>query len=461
MKLPSKSPSILSENKAFSLLRASDQGFLLKEWQALSGPQKESLIRQIAHLDLFFFKSQQEEIIKEQKPLYRNFQPFIDYSLEGNSEDFVQGMELVKEGRTALLVLAGGQGSRLKCKGPKGNTKVTYVKQKSIFQLLAEKIKAASFQAQRLLEVAIMTSPLNYVETQTFFAEHAYFGLHPKQVTFFYQQMWPLLDFEGNLFLEERDKIACGPNGNGGIFRSLIEKALIEKWEKMGIEMVSVIPIDNPLAPVFDFELFGFHARQRNDVSLRISMKRTPEEKVGVLASVDNKATIVEYTELPDSQKHAKDLNMAGNGFANLGIYCFSISFIRKAAGRKLPLHIAKKAVRMMDSNGLSLLSETPNAWKFEEFIFDVLPLADRLHALLSARKNCFAPLKNLSGEDSIDTVRAALLAFDHQVFAKVTGNEPPPNVVFELAPQFYYPTAEFLGKWRGQPFPNKDYIHE
>ena len=115
----------------------------------------------------------------------------------------------------------------------------------------------------------------------------------------------------------------------------------------------------------------------------------------------------------------------------------------------------------MMDISGNSQFPHEANAWKFEEFIFDVLPLAQSVHALLFPRSECFAPLKNLYGEDSIETVREALLEFDRNVFRRMTGNEPTSETPFELAPQFYYPTPELLEKWKGKPFPNKEYIHE
>jgi UDP-N-acetylglucosamine/UDP-N-acetylgalactosamine diphosphorylase len=462
MKLPSRSQPVLSEEEVFLKLRSIGQGNLLDHWNRLAAKQKESLARQIANLDISLFRRQQEAILQNQKaPLY-TFQPFQAYSLAKDAEDHTLGMQLVEEGKTALLVLAGGQGSRLRCKGPKGCCEVTQIKHKSLYQLLAEKIKAASKRAKRHLEVAVMTSPLNHVETQTFFAQHAFFGLNPSHVTFFYQQMWPMLNFQGDLFLEESDRIARGPNGNGGVFRRLIEWGIWEKWEKMGIEMVNVIPIDNPLAPPFDCELFGFHFRNKNDVTVKSSMRRDTQENVGVLALIDGKAAVIEYSELSGADKEAQDQEgKLKFGIANLGIYCFSLPFIQRAGQQQLPLHLAKKAVRMMDPEEKPSLSEVPNAWKFEEFIFDVLPFADHVQALLFPRESCFAPLKNLKGDDSIETVHAALLAFDRQVFAKITGKAPPPEAVFELAPQFYYPTAELLEKWRGQSLPDKDYIHE
>lgn len=463
MKLPSKSQSILSKEEAFAKLNSIGQENLLKHWETLTAYQKENLTRQISYLDIpLFLRCRNEMLNQGEKKKIPKATPFTEYSTAGNLEDEKLGFELVKEGKVALVVLAGGQGSRLRFDGPKGCFGITHCLNKSLYQLLAEKIKAANKQLNRSIEVAIMTSPLNHVETQTFFVKHAFFGLHPAQITFFYQKMWPLLNFQGDLFLEEKDQIARGPNGNGGVFQRLVEWEIWKKWQKMGVEMVNVIPIDNPLADPFDFELFGFHARNGKAVTIKAGVKRKAEENVGVLGLIDEKPAIIEYLELSDEDKFAeKSKGELKFALANLGLYCFSMPFIYEASKLNLPLHSAKKAVKWLNEEGKTVVSSLPNAWKFEEFIFDVFPVAPGVKALLYPRQSCFAPLKNLKGEDSIDTVRAALLAYDRQVFAKVTGNEPPPDAVFELAPQFYYPTEELLKKWRGKPFPNKDYIHE
>jgi len=459
MKFPSRNQL---KDEVFSKLRSIGQENLFSHWEKLSLAQKEKIFRQVTHLDTQLFLRQQAAILKSQTSHSYSLQPYQSCSLSGNSNDYHRGLQLVQEGKTALLVLAGGQGSRLRCKGPKGCRAVTKITQKSLYQLLAEKVKAVSKQAKRELEIAIMTSPLNHVETETFFAEHAFFGLKSSQVTFFNQPMWPLLNFQGNLFLEEPDQIARGPNGNGSVFRRLVDSGIWKKWKNMGIEMVNVVPIDNPLANPFDFELFGFHAHEETDITIKASRRFDVSENVGVLALLNNKVVIIEYSELKDADKEAiTQEGILEFDIANLGLFCFSMPFIQHVSQQELPLHLAKKTVSEINSAGAIILPEEPNAWKFEEFIFDLLPFAEHVRTILFPRALCFAPLKNLKGADSIDTVHAALLAFDRQVFETITGNEPPHGAIFELSAQFYYPTVELLETWRGKPFPNKDYIHE
>lgn len=436
---------MIGEKEARDKLRAMGEEPLLSHWHNLEPYQKENLLLQIDQLDVVFFHRQQEELLHSQEH-HVAFTPFETYYTSGNREDEARGRALLASGKGACLILAGGQGSRLNCRGPKGCVPITRFKHKTLFQLLAEKIKAASLQVGHPLQVAIMTSPLNHVETELYFVQNAFFGLDPRQVTFFYQRMWPFLNLDGHLFLEAPDKIAKGPNGNGGVFRRLVEAGIWKKWGEMGIELVNVLPIDNPLALPFDHELFGLHERVQCEVVVKAALRRSPQEKVGLLVNVEGRPQILEYSELSEEQKSA-----IVDPIANLGLYSFSMPFIEKASRCILPLHRAQKTV--------PTLTERVNVWKFEEFIFDVLPLATSCEALLFPRESVFSPLKNIEGEGSIDAVRESLLASDRETYERVTGVALSPTAVFELDPPFYYPTDVLLEKWRGKPFPQKEYI--
>jgi UDP-N-acetylglucosamine/UDP-N-acetylgalactosamine diphosphorylase len=454
MKTPSSS-RILNEIEAREKLNAVGESALMRHWDTLDRAQKENLLRQITQIDVVFLHRQQEELLQPRQQVI-SFEPFTSIFPSGNPEDAKRGEEAIKEGKCACVVLAGGQGSRLRCEGPKGCCPITVVKNKTLFQLFAEKISAASKQAGRPLQVAIMTSPLNHVETEFYFVRNNFFGLDPHQVTFFYQRMWPFLDFDGHLFLEAPDQIARGPNGNGGVFHRLVEIGLWKKWQEMGVEMVHVLPIDNPLALPYDHELSGFQQRTGCDAVVKVALRSDPEEKVGALVKVDGRPRILEYFELTGSQK--KEI---ADSPANLGLYSFSMPFIERMSAVYLPLHRAKKAVKRWTEPDEGKTPEEPNAWKFEEFIFDVLPLAEKCEALLYPRETAFAPLKNLKGEDSIETVKRTLLNSDRKRYASVTGIEPPESAIFELSPSFYYPTGSLLERWRGKPLPGQDYIED
>jgi len=436
--------------EAHDLLAPLGQAVLLDHWEELTKPQKERFFNQILSLDIPLFHRQREALTNPQSHPHAST-PFQKIDRIENGEDQVRGLSLMKEGKCGVIVLAGGQGSRLRCKGPKGSVEVSLVKKKSLFQLIAEKVLAASECVGYPLPLAIMTSPATAVEIETLFIQHAFFGLKPTQVSFFIQEIAPLLDEEGDLFLETPNKIAYGPNGNGGVFRRFYAAGLLEKWRLRGVEMVQVIPVDNPLALPFDPKLLGYHARMSNEVTIKTALKRDSNEKVGVLGEVDGRPQIIEYSEIGE---HADAYT-----HANLGLFAFSMDFIKKVSVEPLPLHPAKKAVHFLSREGKTELSETPNAWKFEEFIFDVLPLAMRCSALEYERGACFAPLKNLHGEDSLSEVRDAILGLEREIYQSISGRAPPLGAQFELGAKFYYPTETFRKKWEGKALPETEYI--
>lgn len=415
-----------------------EQTHLLRGWEGLSPCQQHYFLRQVAQID--------EELFRLQRtPPEFKLPPATPYTKPAQEGDSASGLKLLQEGRCGCLVLAGGMGSRLRFSGPKGCCPITPAKQKSLFQLLAERVRAASVMAGVPLQLAIMTSPLTHCEVRTYFVQNAFFGLDPKQVAFFYQPMWPLLDFEGNLFLEKPGRIAFGPNGNGASLQSFVDAGVFAAWQELGITHVQTVQIDNPLALPFDPQLLA--AGAQSELTLTVTPKLHPQEKVGVVASIGERVHILEYFELPEESKERFTL-------ANVGTYLFSMDFIRRACGAALPLHRAKKAV-CRDG----ILSETPNAWKYEKFIIDFPPLAQTIAVLNRPRKSCFAPLKNFCGEDSIECVQLALKAADTQKLQSILGQNHPPETIDEIAPEFYYPTPEILEKWQGRAWPEQSYV--
>jgi UDP-N-acetylglucosamine/UDP-N-acetylgalactosamine diphosphorylase len=355
--------------------------------------------------------------------------------------------------KTGCLVLAGGEGSRLKIKAPKGTIPVTLVKKKSLFQLLCEKTKAASARAGELLPLAIMTSPLNHRETVQFFEHHHLFGLDPKQIFFFQQKMLPFLDEEGHWILLPSGRFAEGPDGNGGALKAFYEAEIWKQWKALGVQSVQIVPIDNPLADPFDVTLIDYHIRTDAEMTVKCISRDDPEEKVGIIVSKRGKPRIVEYFELPRELRVAK----SSDGsllfpLANIGLFCFRMDVIQKLGSDprfKLPWHLQKKRLHDFDVD----------VWKFETFIFDLLPYIEKVHFLLYSREEVFSPLKNSEGTSSLETVQTALLDADRRQYARLTGVTPPKDCIFDLDPVFYYPTRALLRAWQSRPLPSKDYI--
>ncbi|MBA3957298.1 MAG: UTP--glucose-1-phosphate uridylyltransferase [Parachlamydiaceae bacterium] len=415
------------------------QEHLLRFWDDLNADQQEQLQQQVLQLNSETLLQQQALLKANHKVPQTDLQPFLDYSKKGNKDDYELGRKLIAEGKVGCLLIAGGQGTRLRFKGPKGMFPITPVTLKSLFQFFVEKVKAASDIFGQPLQLAIMTSPLNDDETRRFFASHHFFGLHKDQVSFFTQSTLPLLDKEGNLFLEEKDKIAVGPDGNGYSLKCFYESSIWSKWHQKGITCVNYVLIDNPLADPFDVELVGSHMRRSVDVTLKCTERRDAQEKVGVVVKENNAVRVVEYSEMPDTERNAlTDNGSLKHLCANLSLFCFNMSFIKSLTTQKMPLHLAFKAVPYVDSLGNLQHPTAPMAWKFETFIFDVLKSANSIHAILYPREECFAPLKNASGPNSIEQVQQSLQQQAKLLFKSKTGSQAP-NGPFELPPHLFY----------------------
>ena len=449
----------MNKNEAWNKLKLMHQTSLLTHWEILSPLEKEGLLRQIDGLDVTLFQKQQSLIFSHEKAPTVSIQPFTHYSLP-SEEDAERGRQLLAQGKVGSLLIAGGQGSRLKFEGPKGMFPVSVVQKKSLFQLYAEKILAASHQSNQVIPVAIMTSLFNHKETQHYFETHNYFGLDPTNVSFFSQGFLPLLTFEGNLFLEEPGKIAEGPDGNGSVFECFIKNGLHQKWRDSGVEYVNVVLIDNPLADPVDAQLIGNHFQHQSNVTIKCIARKDEKEKVGVLVEQEAKVAVIEYSEFSEEEKAARDeKGTLKHLCANISLFCFDLSFMEEVATTlAFPMHLACKSVKYLNGQGKSQLAEKNNAWKFEKFIFDALSFAKKTRALLYPREETFAPLKNFEGEDSLFTVQELLQKRDQEIFRQITGHRVEDRQ-FELSQDFYYPTEALKEKWKGKTLPETPYI--
>ncbi len=312
--------------------------------------------------------------------------PYSSYIEEKGPEVEALGKELLRAGKAACLIAAGGQGTRLGFPGPKGCLEVA--PGLSIFSLFASKVLRASLEAGRDLSVAFMTSLENHNETVAFFKKHDYFGLKSSQVSFFIQGQLPILDDEG------MPLGVSGPNGNGAALFDLYESGIARAWQDLGVEHVVFVQIDNPLADPFDPILLGRHVKERADATLKAILREDPEEKVGVVVKQEGKVAVVEYNEIDHGQQSARDA--AGkllHPCANISFFAFSMEFIVRLnvehAWKKMPLHIAHKRIPQADDR-----------WgnKFEYFIFDVLTFSQKTSVIVAPRRSCFSPIKDPEG---------------------------------------------------------------
>jgi UDP-N-acetylglucosamine/UDP-N-acetylgalactosamine diphosphorylase len=332
--------------------------------------------------------------------------------------------------------LAGGQGSRLGYSQPKALVPITPVRQKTLLQLFCEKTKAASLAYGLPLQMAVMASPLNFDILQSYLKENDYFGLAPSQVHLFSQDTAPLLNEEGDWFLEN-GVLATGPNGNGYSLHKLMESGIGKQWKEQGIESVMALPIDNPLADPFDAAFCGFHHRRQNEATLKAIERKDKHEKVGVIVRKQNRIAVQEYSEIPSDFEAP---------LAHINLFCFSLAFIEKMPAVDLPWHLAHK------KHGSRMV------WKFEKFLFDVLTHTEKTGILVYPREDVYAPLKNLEGPHSVETVRRSLADFDRRLLSGLV-QMPLPSHLFELDPAFYYPTPGLKKQWQGKKAPDSNYI--
>ena len=369
--------------------------------------------------------------------------PYIP--LSGRNPDATDiGRKAIEAGKTALLTVAGGQGSRLGFEGPKGMFAVTPIRRASLFQVYAEKILGFERASGVALPWYIMTSPLNHERTREYFDENGWFGLAESRVEFFQQGTLPTLDTDGQLLLDETGGLFKNPDGHGGLVTALRKRGLLDQMQERGAEYLFYFQIDNPLVTVPDPEYLGHHIVADAQVAAKVIAKRSPDEKLGVIATRAGKPCIVEYSDLGKTNMQATDT--AGRllfGQGSIAIHIFNVSFLSRA-DVQLPLHAARKTVRAMDPT--TGVVEERASIKFERFIFDVIP---RSRALFfeTDRAQEFSPVKNSKGEDSPATCtrdqirKAAGMLEDCGVeVPKDAAGEP--RFLLEISPAYAWDTA-------------------
>jgi UDP-N-acetylglucosamine/UDP-N-acetylgalactosamine diphosphorylase len=327
-------------------------------------------------------------------------------------EAHARGVEELKSGRVAVVVAAGGQGTRLGSSAPKGLWPVGPTSGKTLFQWHADKVVYWSRRVGRPIPFVAMVSDATARATEDAFRWYGYFGLDASWVRMPCQGSLPPLDDAGRLLLETKSRIAAAPNGHGGLFAALAGSKLLDLFEDHGVRTLAYVQIDNPLIRTVDPAFIGLHASRGSLFSSKSVAKRAPTEHVGVFARIDGRPGIVEYVELSDAQCRATAAD--GSlvfGQANIAAHCVDLAFARRIAAEGLPVHRARKKVSFVDADGRVVSPEKPNATKFESFIFDAIPRAERSLVVETSRAEEFSPIKRSEGDDSPETARADLVA--------------------------------------------------
>ena len=318
------------------------------------------------------------------------------------------GRKVIRDGDYAVVTMAGGQGTRLGHKGPKGTFLVDVEPEpKYIFQILAESLIRQNKAYGITIPWYIMTSEENNEETITFLEKHAYFGYPKESVTFFKQGKLPIMNLDGKLLINKDGLIREASDGNGSIYPSLAKSGMLDKMKQQNVKWVFIVFVDNILLNMVDPLLIGLCQKDKNQIASRTVTKINPQERVGVFCKKKGHPAVIEYTEIPEEM--AEEVDEEGElfyGEAHIACTLYSMEALEKASKIQSQYHIAVKKMSYLDEAGNWIEPEKPNAYKFESFIFDVFEAFDDISILRSKREENFAPIKNREGNDSPETAR-------------------------------------------------------
>ena len=404
--------------KAVELLKKNNQDHIIKVLENSTEEQRNKLLEQIMYIDFDqmkeLYESTQKEISFDKdviEPIdYIDKEKLTDEEL--NKYNNI-GENVIKNGKYAVVTMAGGQGTRLGHKGPKGTFMMGLEEDKSIFQILIESIKEKNEKYGVVIPWYIMTSRENNEQTQNFFKENNYFGYDSNSIIFFKQGELPMCDEQGKILVDDSGVIKEAADGHGGIFISMQKNGIIDDMKKRGIEWVFIGGVDNILAKMVDETLVGILEDKHILAAGKSVVKANPQEKVGVFCKRNGKPGVVEYTEITNEM--AERLNENGElafGESHLNCNMFNIKALEIIGNKKLPYHAAHKKANYINENGEVVVATAPNAYKFEAFIFDAFDMLDDMVIFRVKRENEFAPVKNAEGNDSPETARNLYLNF-------------------------------------------------
>jgi UDP-N-acetylglucosamine/UDP-N-acetylgalactosamine diphosphorylase len=413
-------------------LKQHGQSHLLAWWDKGTDDDRAGLQAELAAIDFHQLDRLIEELVRHEgqaavdpervRPVEMTLLPQTDGDRIVRRRAAELGGDMLGEGEVGLVLVAGGSGTRLGFEGPKGTFPIGPVSQASLFQIHAEKILALGRRYGPALPLYVMTSPENHAATVAFFERNGRFGLD--HVRYFLQGQMPAVDrASGKILLASPWRLALSPDGHGGTLAALAAPgpagmpSCLEEMRDRGIRTLFYFQVDNPLVQIADPAYLGLHRQAEAEMSFKVIERQSPDEKLGVVVTVDGVPQVIEYSDLPPELAGRRDpegqLELRAGSIA---IHVLEREFIERLVGRqRLPFHRAIKKVSYVDEKGETARPAEPNAVKFEQFIFDALPMAARWTIVETDRPTEFEPLKNAVGPDSPATV--------HQRMSDLFGN--------------------------------------
>ncbi len=402
----------MTYEQAKVLLEQKGQTQLLKYYDELDCAGKKKLLAAIADINWEF-----EDALANPEDLSgkdRVIEPIDGLRLaaiEARKAEYEKiGVEAIRQGKVAAVLLAGGMGTRLGVDGPKGAYDIGVTKPLYIFEQQLRNITDVTNKCGVSVPLYIMTSDKNHEQTISFWKEHNYFGYPAEEIKFFKQDMAPAVDYDGKIILETKDTPAFSPNGNGGWFASLKKAGLVGELHKRGVEWLNIYAVDNVLQRIVDPVFVGATIDSKVNCGAKVICKTNPYEKVGVLCLDGGQPNIIEYYELTDEMANQKNADgTLAYCYGAIMNYLFRLSKLEEIVDKKIPVHIVEKKIECLCEDGVTRKPEKENGKKFETLAVDLIKPMGSVLPFEVVREKEFAPIKNKTGVDSVESARELL----------------------------------------------------
>lgn len=440
------------DTKLLDRYEKAGQAHVFRFWDTLDANQRAALLEQLASIDLPMIEqlwSNRAEGGKQDwgaiarkavpPPAYRSQQQEGGIS---RTEAIAAGENCLRKGEVGMILVAGGQGSRLGFEHPKGMFPLGPVSNRTLFQILIDRLRAISQAYGTSIPLYLMTSPATHDETIEFLESEGRFGLAEDDLKIFCQGTMPSVDAEtGKLILAEKGSLFLSPDGHGGMLAAFERSGCLADVTKRGISKLFYCQIDNPLAQICDQALLGYHELSGSEMTSQVVNKSGPFERVGNVVSSGGEVQIIEYSDFPEDVAQQTEPDGSLRFWAgSIAVHVFEASFLKSMAQKTnaMPVHIAKKKVPFIDGEGNLIKPDEANAIKFEKFIFDLLPSAKNAIVVEAQVKDAFAPVKNAETE-SFDTAKTAQSAMVSQArrWLASTGVSVADGIPVEISPFF------------------------
>lgn len=402
----------MTYQQAKTLLESKGQTQLLRHYDELDAAGKAKLLTAIENISWDFEEALNNPVDMSGKG--RDIRPISGLRLsaiEQKKDVFEKlGVEAIRAGKVAAVLLAGGMGTRLGVDGPKGAYDIGVTKPLYIFEQQMKNLQEVNEKCGVRVPLYIMTSDKNHEQTTSFWKEHGYFGYPEGEVKFFKQEMAPAVDFNGKIFLETKDTPALSPNGNGGWFGSLKKAGFVDDLHARGVEWLNIYAVDNVLQRIADPVFVGATIDSGVNCGAKVICKNNPYEKVGVLCMDGDKPDIIEYYELTEEMANQKDENGdLAYLYGAIMNYLFRLSKLEEIVNNKIPVHIVEKKIECLCEDGVTRKPEKENGKKFETLAVDLIKPMGSVLPFEVVREKEFAPIKNKTGVDSVESARELL----------------------------------------------------